>query len=753
MKTRNLSILGLLLLATGVQAQELLKEQELPHPHTHSHYLPHVHNYQYQFDPQNAREGEEVEYCATHKRMNELENDPKWKAILDTTKILKAQAKLEETNSPKGTIYYIPIVFHVLHENGNENISDAQIVDAVEILNRDFHLENLDAANVVAAFNSSNPSAQSVPADAEIQFRLATRAPNGACFSGITRTNSALSYVTNTNQGQQQVNAVSSGNDIYQGQWQGDEYLNVFICGGIGGAAGYTYTPQFGFTGMNNGIWLLHTYIGSIGTGSPTTSRALTHEVGHWLNLQHPWGPTNNPGLSSNCNTDDGIDDTPDCWGLTSCNLSSNSCSGDNSYWGFDQIDNTENFMEYSYCSKMFTQGQVDEMRFTLETNNAGYANRDNLITTQNLAATGANGNLTLCEAAFSASRTSICVGESVDFSDDSFNAVTSRTWTFQGGTPGTSTQENPTITYDTPGIYEVELSATDGITTDVETKTSYIRVLANGGAVPILDGFEGYSSLDAITEWEVVDYGNNAEWELATTGLSSTKSAKLPNFGQSAGNFDELVSEPIDLSGITSQTGMTLSFRYSYRKRNSGNDETMKVYVSNTCGESWVARKTLTGPILGSDIVSSSWTPSAPADWVTVHMTNITSAYWVDNFRYKFEFESDGGNNIYLDNINIYAGSPSDDLVASIDEANAVDHITLYPNPTEGDVTVRFDVANSQEVNMEVVDVTGKLINTTRVNASTGANMVVLGTASMAPGMYFLKIDGSNNSLQFVVK
>ena len=197
----------------------------------------------------------------------------------------------------------------------------------------------------------------------------------------------------------------------------------------------------------------------------------------------------------------------------------------------------------------------------------------------------------------------------------------------------------------------------------------------------------------------------------------------------------------------------MTLSFRYSYRKRNSGNSETMKVYVSNTCGETWVARKTLTGPILGSDVLTSAWTPSSESDWVTVHMTNVTSAYWVDNFRYKFEFESDGGNNMYLDNINIYAGSPSDELVASLDEQDAIGHITLFPNPTEGDITVRFDAANTQEVNMRVVDVTGKVVNTNSVNATAGANLVVLGTESYAPGMYFLKIDGSTNALQFVVK
>ena len=167
---------------------------------------------------------------------------------------------------------------------------------------------------------------------------------------------------------------------------------------------------------------------------------------------------------------------------------------------------------------------------------------------------------------------------------------------------------QNPSVSYATPGIYEVELSATDGTSTDVETKTGYVRVLADGGAAPILEGFESFTSLNNIPEWEVVDYGNNAKFEITTAAShSGTNGVKLANYGQPTGNFDELISTPVDLSSITSQTGMTLSFRYAYRKRTSGNNETLKVYVTNDCGDTWVPRKTLFGSILGSDISSSS--------------------------------------------------------------------------------------------------------------------------------------------------
>jgi Pregnancy-associated plasma protein-A. len=147
----------------------------------------------------------------------------------------------------------------------------------------------LDAASVHAEF-------QGMPADAEIEFVLATKAPDGACFNGVTRTLSPYSYLGDN--GDDQVGEVINENNVFQGQWPGNKYLNVFVCGEIGGAAGYTSYPSGGSANnMTNGIWILHNYLGSVGTSSLSHARVLTHEVGHWLNLPHTWGSTITPLL------------------------------------------------------------------------------------------------------------------------------------------------------------------------------------------------------------------------------------------------------------------------------------------------------------------------------------------------------------------------------------------------------------------------------------------------------------------------
>ncbi len=700
-----------------------------------------------QFDPSNAREGEKVEYCHQHKKMAELMQNPEFAAMYEQDKIAFEKAKNKAV--PKGVVYKIPIVFHVLHNNGIENISDEQIYDALNILNRDFRKLNADTATVQSDFVG-------MPSDVEVEFVLATKAPNGTCFKGITRTSSPLSY--QGDDGGAQVTAIRNGNDVYQQSWPGNRYLNVFICGEIGGAAGYTTNPSsWSATSMNNGIWILHDYVGSIGTGSIGASRALTHEVGHWLNLDHTWGPNNNPGNSSSCSTDDDVDDTPNCIGVTACLLNANTCNSVNNYWNYDVRDNVENYMDYSYCSKMYTPGQTARMRAALQVTTTG---RFNLWQAANLTATGATNEFYLCKAQFTTDRTTICAGDSIQLIDDTYNAVTGWNWEitpatgWSFATNSSATSQNPTINFTQTGLYTIKLTATDGSTTDDEIKTNYIRVLPESAVLPYWEGFESYSTLANLTNWEVVNPSNNNAWTIEnTTGHSGSQCAKLVNFNQAVGNVDELISSPIDLSVIPSNGTVTLSFRYAYRKRATADYEFLKVFVSADCGNNWAQRKTLAGNNLSNLTASTSWKPSQPSDWETVHMINVTSNYFSENFKMKFRFEADGGNNIYLDDINLYAGAPSDNLVLGINDLTNINNVELYPNPTEGDIHIRYTANQAEKVIVLITDITGKVVSTSQIASKEGSNLIIVPTDGMSSGTYFVKFGNNEKALKFVVK
>ncbi len=676
-------------------------------------------------DPSNCREGETVEYCRSHVKMAELMKNPAFLKINAADQAILKQAEedlLNQKSGAQGQVYTIPLVFHVLHNGGSENISREQILDAVDILNRDYRLQNSDANNVVSAF-------QGLPADAEIEFTLATIAPNGQCFSGITRTVSPLTH--DGSNGGAQVNAIANGNDVYQGTWPGDEYLNIFVVNEADGAAGYTTTPSNWMgAAMSNGIWILHNYVGSIGTSSNYTSRSLTHEVGHWLNLEHPWGGTNNPGIASNCSSDDGVNDTPNTIGVTSCNLTESSCG---------PLANVENYMDYSYCSKMFTPGQVTRMRAAL---NSSVGGRNNIWQTSNLNAVGANGNAPLCEASFTSDRVIICAGETVTFTDESYHNVTGRTWTFTGGSPASSTSDVETVTYSTPGNYTVALQATDGSNTVSTTENAYITVLpATGYAPPVVEGFESITV--PSSDWFIENPDNSTTFVVSSLAAATgSKSLRLNNYSNQEGDVDAIVSNTYDLSGLSQ---VTMTFKYAFAQRNSSNTDKLQVLVSNTCGESWSVRKNISATqIATASTTNGNFTPSA-SDWETVTITNITSSYLVENFRFKFEFTAGGGNNLYIDDINIF--DPNSNV--SVEELDVMTDLSIYPNPANNMVNISFNLLEEMENgSIEITDMLGKRVSSIyKGSIQKGMQQYAVPVNELSKGIYFVNIaSGTTN-------
>ena len=689
-------------------------------------------------NPNNCREGEKVEYCQTHIKMQELLKDPillqeyiKYNAEQENL-IYNLEHQKKGKSVEKNIIYKIPIVFHILHNGGNENISDAQILDQLAILNRDYRKLNADVNDVVSQF-------QGLQADIEIEFVLASKDPVGKDFKGITRTQNALS-LDGTN-GYSQSNAIATGNDTYKGDWRGNQYLNVFICGSVGsGVAGYTRKP-YNDISMRNGIWIMHNYVGSIGTSSINTSRVLTHEIGHWLNLPHPWGDNNDPGVSCG---DDGVSDTPITKGYTSCNLS-NSKICDAAI-----IENIENYMDYSYCNKMFTEGQKTKMRVALNSSTGG---RNNIWTSSNL-----NKVAPLTSANIVSNKTIICVGEQINLKDYAFSQANSWSWTTTGGTPSSSNLQYPTITYNTPGYYSINLTSSLDYYSATDTKTEYIQVVPSSNTLPYYENFQNYNKLFDINSWNRYDQGGDRSFEIFEgAGFSDYKCVKLTNFDETiASTIDELGSQIIDLSKISSSQAITLSFKYSYRKKIAANSESLKILVTTDCGKTWQVRKTITNNYLSNQAITTSWQPSSSSDWTTVHVTNILSQFYKPEFQFKFQFTSSGGNNLYLDDINLYEGAPSDAIVLGINEAhNALNELAIYPNPSEGELNVHFSIPANNDVLIKIQDIVGKTEQSQTIKAIEGSNMVLLNTQTLSSGIYFLNIQIGNSSktVQFIVK
>lgn len=633
-----------------------------------------------------------------------------------------------DSEQMKSATYTIPVVFHIIHDGGEGNISMDQIQSGIDVMNEDFAALNTDASQIR---NTADAPYAPIHADIEVEFKLAKRDPQGNCTNGVER--KFAPHLTN-DAGEDCKYSANGGLDA----WPNDSYLNIWVVNSIEGSGngttlGYAFLPYSNW-GAGHGILNRHDRIGRIGTAEFNGGRTLTHEMGHICGLLH----TFQDGChSDDCESNgDYICDTPPAEQVFGCLSTNNSCTDVpvNDPYGTDVLDQNENHMSYNSCRLMFTEGQKALMHNNFE----NISNFVSLTSASNLIATGVNEPDEICKAEFYADKDVICVGNSVQFTDASYHGATGWDWSFQGGTPSSSTDQHPTITYNTPGTYEVTLTATDGNNQETTTETAFIRVLENAQPLPFFEDFESVSSIPD-NFWVIKNNGNDEAFEIKNVGLSGTKSAGLQNYNEISGGIDELISSPIDLSQVTDD--VTLSFRYAYRKRFAVNEEWLRVFISNDCGEVWAQRKTLKGNQLSEQTASDSWEPSSENDWVTVHMTNVTSSFWVNNFRVKFQFEGDDGNNFYLDDINIYLGDPSDDPVVGLVSQDELSAFKVFPNPANHELNIQFNTKNPGNYAVELMSLEGRLIEKNMVKANGGSNLVFMNISTLPAGSYLMKL------------
>jgi PKD repeat protein len=759
------------------------------------------------------------EKCATSNKLNAFLNSNSEKTIdylneKELNKIyIEEFIKNYQSNRYNSKNYIIPVVFHIIHNNGPENISDQRIHDQIRRLNEDFNGYSKDTADVVPAFKS-------IIGDANFQFVLAQKDPQGNPTTGINR------YQQATPSG-----GFDDSDMVTGRQWDRSKYLNIYSVDqfGFGGAAAYTYYPSNWWPGAGgDAIFSLYTYIsGNNGT--------LTHEVGHWFNLPHTWGDSNEPEESSNCNYDDGVDDTPNTIGqYGGCDVEAVTCGS---------LDNVQNYMNYSSCDKMFTIGQVERMVAALE---SSIASRNNLWTDANLIATGVNQ---LYNAEFT-NRQVVCEGGDIPFHDISLiNGKNTWNWTFEGGTPAASDERTPRVIYDNAGMYDVNLTVGNGTGNMSKNKPNNIFVLPRIGTFPPFEqGFENATNL--LTEdWLVNASGTSPKsWEIDNTvGYSGTSSLKVSNYNNSAGNKTEFITQPIDLSLYSSAT---FEMQIAYSRIGSSLDK-LELFMSRDCGETWFTLGTKSASQLSSATeTASAFVPTLQSEWKKHTFLVYMSSYLVENFVLKAVFSGEGGNNIYIDDINIvgnfkqhpmleYPLNNSDDVPATVkldwkavpdvdkyeyqldvvetfdspslisgtkdyiafdktledteftaeglirgqtyywrvrtiigtsnsnwsdvwnfkvstvssleDELNGKSNLVIYPNPTKDNAILNIYVEQTQTTSIKIIDMLGKVVqNIENVQLNDGINNIELNTQPLQSGVYFV-VATNNNEIQTI--
>ena len=321
------------------------------------------------------------EKCITTKLVNEsVTEDVRNYIATEEIATKNNKWRAENSNSVKETII-VPIVVHIVHKNthvnvgSGTNISDAQIEDAIRILNQDFSKTNIEFPN------PPRNTFLNLAADVQIQFCFATTDENGNPTNGITRTSTTKSdWDPDT-----EANDMKRNNTGGKDGWDPEEYLNIWVCdlyappqGGM--TLGYSYLPgSVTWSMWKDGLVVDYRYFGTIGVSAPSNDGSTpTHEIGHYLGLMHTFcEEIDGNGNPICCDNDDNnwggyVDDTPASkdvyWGTVNASTNNNTCN-DLSYsnnFNTNVLDMDENFMSYSSDVWMFTHEQSSVMNGTM---------------------------------------------------------------------------------------------------------------------------------------------------------------------------------------------------------------------------------------------------------------------------------------------------------------------------------------------------------------------------------------------------
>ena len=320
---------------------------------------------------------QQTKRCGTMEYMARLKReDPALANRLKEAELTIERETLKNKNmrtSNSTTTIYVPVVFHVLYNSSAENISDNRINDQIATMNKDYARLNADTNNTPATWKS-------IAANTNIQFCLARRDPNGNLTTGIIRTLvSASGFDPQSNDNAKFTSL--GGADA----WPLTKYLNVWTMKFNGFAQsqnllGLTTFPAAPdpHSDSLDGVIIKYTTIGGPNFQGTETNynlgRTLTHEVGHWFALYHPWGDDSNGNttceVASECAASDFISDTPNqgienygCPSYPHIDCCSSTLTGDPVHGVMFM-----NYMDYvdDHCMNLFTQGQSNRMNASI---------------------------------------------------------------------------------------------------------------------------------------------------------------------------------------------------------------------------------------------------------------------------------------------------------------------------------------------------------------------------------------------------
>jgi hypothetical protein len=254
---------------------------------------------------------------------------------------LETQRRRSAAAAAPPKLVTVDVVVNVVYRTTEQNVSDAQVASQIDALNRDYAAANADKASVPAVWKG-------LVTDARLRFKLAKT---------VRKKTTRTSFGTDDT-----MKKGSAGIAPFEPQ----SHLNLWVCALSGGVLGYAQFP--GGPAATDGVVIDYRAFGTRGTAAAPfdKGRTATHEVGHYFNLRHIWGDT------EDCTGTDLVADTPNAAGPNYGTPAFPSVSCSNGPNG----DMFMNYMDYVDDAAMvlFTAQQVVRMRAALDSVRTGLA-------------------------------------------------------------------------------------------------------------------------------------------------------------------------------------------------------------------------------------------------------------------------------------------------------------------------------------------------------------------------------------------